>query len=200
MSNNFELQNSLKTYLLEGDSSATARGLQDFLSFKKSVPEKRCAEYDEQGFTLVEAMVTLVILTTALIPALFLSTQATNVSFSIKNNLAAANLAQEGIEIVRAIRDNNWFQSLDFDNNITAGTWRVDWNSDTLIALGSNPALKINNGLYNYSAGTDSLFKRTITVTKVNAAELQIVSNVTWTERGNRAKSITAESHLFNWR
>lgn len=155
---------------------------------------------DQAGFTLVEAMVTLVILTTALIPALFLSTQATNVSFSIRNNLTATNLAQEGVEIVRAIRDNNWFQGLAFDNNLADGQWRVDWNSDTLIALDANPVLKINNGLYNYSAGTDSIFKRTITVTKVNAAELKVVSDVTWTERGNRAKSIQAESHLFDWR
>lgn len=154
----------------------------------------------DAGFTLVEAMITLVILTTALIPALFLSTQATNVSFSIKNNLTATNLAQEGVEIVRAIRDNNWFQSLAFDNNLTAGTWRVDWNSDTLIAVGINPVLKVNTGLYNYSLGTDSIFKRTITITKENAAELKIVSDVSWIERGNRAKSIQAESHLFNWR
>lgn len=154
----------------------------------------------EKGFTLVEVMVTLVILTTALIPALFLSTQATNVSFSIKNNLTATNLAQEGAEIVRAIRDNNWFQGSLFDTNLADGQWRVDWNSDTLIALGANPVLKVNTGLYNYSLGTDSIFKRTITITKVNAAELKVVSDITWTERGNRAKSIQAESHLFDWR
>ncbi len=154
-----------------------------------------------EGFTLIEAMVTLVILTTALIPALFLSTQATNVSFSIRNNLTATNLAQEGIEVVRAIRDNNWFQGSPFDTGLTGGlTWRVDWDSVTLIALGANPVLKINNGLYNYSAGTDSIFKRTITITQVNAAELKVVSDITWTERGNRAKSIQAESHLFDWR
>ena len=154
----------------------------------------------EAGFTLIEAMVTLVILTTALIPALFLSTQANNAAFSIKNNLTAVNLAQEGVEIIRAIRDNNWFQSLAFDAGLTDGAWRVDWASDALIALGANPALKVNNGLYNYSAGTDSIFKRTVTITKVNAAELKVISSVTWTERGNRAKSVQAESHLFNWR
>lgn len=159
-----------------------------------------CLPVRQAGFTLIEAMVALVILTTALIPALFLSTQATNVSFSIKNNLTATNLAQEGVEVVRAIRDNNWFQSYPFDTNLTDGQWRVDWYSETLIALGANPVLKVNTGLYNYSLGTDSIFKRTITITKTNAAELKIVSDVTWTERGNRAKSIQAESHLFDWR
>lgn len=154
----------------------------------------------QSGFTIVEAMITLVVLTVALIPALFLSTQATNAGFLIRNNLVAANLAQEGVEIIKSIRDSNWFQDLAFDANLTAGTWRVDWNSDALIALGVNPALKVNNGLYNYSVGTDSMFKRTVTVTAVNAAELSIISEVTWTERGNRPKSIQAESHLFNWR
>lgn len=154
----------------------------------------------QSGFTIVEAMVTLVILTVALIPALFLSTQATNAGFLIRNNLVAANLAQEGVEIIKSMRDSNWFQDLAFDANLTAGTWRVDWDSDALIALGANPALKINNGLYNYSTGTDGMFKRTVTITAVNAAELSIVSEVTWTERGNRSKSIQVESHLFNWR
>jgi len=164
--------------------------------------KKTQKQFSETGFTLIEALVALIILSLALVPALLLSTQAVNTAFSLRNNLVAINLAQEGIEIVRAIRDSNWFAepSVAFDANLTDGTWRIDWNSETLIALGSNPPLKINNGLYNYSSGTDSAFKRTVTVNKLNAAELKIVSEVSWTERGERQKTIQAESHLFNWR
>ncbi len=153
-----------------------------------------------KGFTLIEALVALVILTTALGPALVLSSNLSATASIVKNNLIAANLAQEGVEVVRALRDTNWFNGATFDSGLADGIYRVEWNSDSLISLGSNPPLKLNNGLYNYTTGTDTIFKRIITLTKVNAAELKVVSDVTWTERGNRAKDVNVESHLFNWR
>ena len=154
----------------------------------------------EKGFTLIEALVALVILTIALGPALILSSNLSATASVVRNNLVAANLAQEGVEAVRALRDTNWFNGAAFDNGLADGIYRVEWNSDSLISFGSNPPLKADNGLYNYSTGTDTIFKRTITLTKVNAAELKVVSDVVWTERGNRARDISVESHLFNWR
>jgi len=153
---------------------------------------------NNKGFTLVEALVALVILTTALGPILFSSDMALNISNSIKNNLIAANLCQESLEVARAIRDNNWFQTKSFDNGLSDGTWRVEWNSDSLLPQGDIP-LKINNGVYNYSLGTNTIFKRAITITKMNAGELKLVCEVLWKDR-NRDKSVNAESHLFDWK
>ena len=164
-------------------------------------PEKlnrvRCAE---KGFTLVEALVALVILTIALGPALVLSSNISSTASVIQNNLIAANLSQEGVEIIRALRDANWYNGLPFDTGLTDGSYRIEWSSNTLIALGSNPPLKISAGLYNYSSGVDTVFKRTVTITKINSEELRIISEVAWTERGNRARSVKAESHLFDWK
>ncbi len=153
-----------------------------------------------KGFTLIEALVALVILTIALGPALILSSNLSATASIVRNNLIAANLAQEGVEVVRALRDTNWFNGVVFDNGLANGIYRVEWDSDSLISLGSNPFLKVNNGLYNYATGTDTVFKRTITLTKVNVAELKVVSDITWTERGNRARDVKIESHLFNWK
>jgi len=152
------------------------------------------------GFTLIEALVALVILTVALGPALVLSSNISSTASSIQNNLIAANLAQEGVEVIRALRDTNWFNGLSFDAGLANGIYRIEWNSNALISLGSNPPLKINSGLYNYSSGTDTIFKRTVTITKPNSEELSIISDVTWTEKGNRSRDVKAESHLFNWK
>ncbi len=155
---------------------------------------------DAKGFTLIEALVALIILTTALGPALVLSSNISSTASVIQNSLIATNLSQEGVEVVRAIRDANWYNSSSFDNGLANGTYRIEWNSTSLIVLGSNPPLKVNSGLYNYSSGTDTLFKRTVTINKLNTEELMVTSEVTWTERGNRTKSVKVESHLFDWR
>ena len=142
----------------------------------------------------------LVILTLALGPALVLSSNISSTASVVRNNLIAANLSQEGVEVIRALRDANWFNGLSFDAGIADGIYRIEWNSNALISLGSNPPLKINAGLYNYSSGTDTKFKRTVTITKINSEELRIISDVTWTERGNRTRDVKTESHLFDWK
>ena len=142
----------------------------------------------------------LVILSLALWPALVLSGNISSTASIIQNNLIAANLSQEGVEVIRALRDANWFNGLSFDAGIADGIYRIEWNSNALISLGSNPPLKINAGLYNYSSGTDTKFKRTVTITKINSEELRIISDVTWTERGNRTRDVKTESHLFDWK
>lgn len=153
-----------------------------------------------KGFTLIEALVSLVVLTIALGPALVLSSNISSTASVIQNNLVAANLSQEGLEVIRALRDANWYNGLSFDTGLPDGIYRIDWNSNDLISLGANPPLKINNGLYNYSSGTDTIFKRIITITKINSEELRIMSEVSWIERGERARSVKAESHLFDWK
>ena len=69
---------------------------------------------NEFGFTLIEALVALVILTIALGPALVLSSNISSTASVIQNNLIAANLSQEGIEVIRALRDANWYSGLVF--------------------------------------------------------------------------------------
>ncbi len=164
-------------------------------------PEKLNKNRLNKGFTLVEALVSLVVLTIALGPALVLSSNITSTASIIQNNLIAANLAQEAVEVVRAIRDTNWYNGLPFDTGIADGVYRIRrFPSAALISLGSNPPLKVDNGQYTNSSGVDTIFRRTVTITKISSEELRVVSDVTWTERGNRARDVRVESHLFDWR
>ncbi len=166
--------------------------------------KKRFAE-GERGFTLVETLVSLVILTVAMIPVLNLSTAAARANSALEDNLVATGLAQEGVEVIRAIRDTNWFNNRSFDTGLSDGivghttTANIEWNSTALGAYLITP-LNLNNGRYTYSGGTPSKFSRTVTITRVNVGELKVVSQVTWTDRSNNAKSISAEDHLFNWK
>lgn len=155
--------------------------------------------HKRQGFTLIETVVSLLLLSLAITPALILSNSAVNIATEVQNNLTATGLTQEGIEVVRAIRDTNWFSGNAFDTGLADGTYRLEWNSTSLLALGGNPVLNVNNGQYTYTGGTPSLFTRTVTISHVSAAELKVISQVSWPARGG-ARTVQAEEHLFNWR
>src|SRR3989344_5496223 len=159
----------------------------------------------ERGFTLIEAIVAIFILSLGIIPSLSIVLYANSFTSVLKNNLIGTNLAQEGAEVVRALRDSNWFNGRAFDFGLANGTYRLEWNSASLITeFGSNPVLKIDsNGLYNYTSGTDTPFHRRIFIVKDPTApgcdcELRVVVKVSWVERKS-TRVITVESHLFDW-
>ena len=162
------------------------------------------------GFSIIESLVAILIFSIALVPLFYVATSSLNVATNIKNNLIATNLVQEGLEVIRSIRDASWYQGDPaFNTDLPNGTWRVEWNSTALISLGSNPPIKIDSdGIYNYSTGTDTFFRRTVVIAEVNPGiELRIVSEVSWPDRNGVTMSgcpagtrcINAESHLYNW-
>lgn len=159
------------------------------------------------GFTMIETLVAVFIFGLALTATSFIMITNLNTANSIKNGYIASGLAQEGVEIVRNIRDRDWFLDVPpgsnpFGTTIPDGIHRVQWDSTILMAVGANPPLKLDstNGLYTYSTGTDTIFKRSITITTVVPnVEKRIIVLVEWEERGG-TKSLSAEEHLFNWR
>jgi prepilin-type N-terminal cleavage/methylation domain-containing protein len=73
------------------------------------------------GFTLVEAMVSIAILSVALLGPFYAAQQALTASATAKDQLTASMLAQEGIEYVRSIRDDNYLYIS--TNSGTTQTW-----------------------------------------------------------------------------
>lgn len=161
-------------------------------------------KFNEKGTTLIEALVAILILVFGIVPSLAVIFTGNAFSSSVRNGLVASSLAQEGIEVVRAIRDANWFNNLAFDTGLPDGIYRLEWNSDVLLSESGNSLLKITPaGLYNYASGVDTTFRRRVFITKLDPSgcncELRVITEVTWPERG-RTKIIQVESHLFNWR
>ena len=68
---------------------------------------------NKKGFTLLEVITAIFILTVGVGGALSLMNQTLSTASIIEQRLIASYLAQEGIEIVRNIRDTNWLQSRD---------------------------------------------------------------------------------------
>jgi type II secretory pathway pseudopilin PulG len=96
--------------------------------------------------TLLEVMIALVVLTLGSISATTLILSAINANIYNKDALMALNLAQEGIEYMRNLRDTNWIK---FSAN-RQGCWNVKPDQlcmDTPISTKIQPAdITTNNG------------------------------------------------------
>ncbi|MEJ0021801.1 MAG: prepilin-type N-terminal cleavage/methylation domain-containing protein [Candidatus Doudnabacteria bacterium] len=68
----------------------------------------RNKNYRQSGQTLIETIVAIFILTTALTAGLGLAIYAFSSATTSQNEIVASNLAREGVEIVRMMRDSNW--------------------------------------------------------------------------------------------
>ena len=163
----------------------------------------------QQGFSLAEVMIALTILTFILTSGLAAVSSNLRTAAFFQNELMAINLAQEGVEIVRNIRDNAWHSSSNcFEDVIKKGSYSLDYTANFLSdSLPANPVLKRDsNGFFNYSAGNDTIFKRKIDITDEAGAggpctnyKKKIVSEVTWTIRGEEKRFIL-EDYLYDWK
>jgi len=152
------------------------------------------------GFTLLETIVAVGLIVVGLVSALALITTSLFYVSNIQDRLAAANLAAEGIEVVRNIRDNNWLQNKAWNNGLANGDYQVAYDSMLLSSYTGSPLLfDSGTGLYSYASGAVTLYVRKISIVNLSNYEIRITSTVTWQRRGVTYSS-SAEDHLFNWK
>lgn len=152
-----------------------------------------------KGFTLLETIVAVGLIVVGLVSALALITTSLFYVSNIQDRLAAANLMAEGLEVTRNIRDNNWLQSLAWNNGLADGDYQVAYDSTALSSFSGSPLLLDSNGIYNYTSGTATSYVRKISISNLSSYELQVISTVTWQRKGINYTN-SAEGHLFNWK
>jgi len=90
-----------------------------------------------KGFTLLEVIIAVFIMVVGTGAAFALIQQTLSATPVIKDKLIAAYLAQEGIEIIRNMRDSAWLASrgdpnVKWDDYIPEGDWQADYTADRL--------------------------------------------------------------------
>ncbi len=81
---------------------------------------KRMGPLQKRGFTLIETFIAITILMTAIVGPLVLAARGLSGSSIARDQITAYYLAQEVLEVVRAIRDENSQKSEVWDAGITA--------------------------------------------------------------------------------
>jgi len=159
----------------------------------------------KRGFTIVEVIIAIFVILVGILGAFSATRQIISyISFS-NSKLSATYLAQEGIEIVRNIRDTNWLEGENWDNGLWSGNWQADYN-DSGLSSWTDPGTPLNfdGNFYSYDITTNpTKFKRKITINSVDTNgdgenDLKVTVLVEWKERGKTNK-ITVRENLYNY-
>lgn len=167
---------------------------------------------DQKGQGLLEVVIALGILTVGLFGVFTLVLGNFTSERAGMMRLQAMNLAREGIEAVKNIRDSNWLtDDKDAWDGIPANddvilVYEPD-GSKTLESGANDSAIYINqdNGLYlqgsNVGQGAQKTpFSRKINISKIdNDAGISINSHVEWFE-GGREHEVNLVEELYDWR
>jgi prepilin-type N-terminal cleavage/methylation domain-containing protein len=180
-----------------------------------------------KGFTLIETMIAVTILTLSISGPLLGASRAIVLAEISRDQLTASYLAQEAIEYVRAMRDDAYLNSYKNGGaDISTAAWS-DFISGTSVwsitpcisstctldparamGFGSTLALAaytggtplyISNGIYTQQQiGTRTAFTRTIRATTVSSTEESITATVSWSFH-NTLYTVTVIDHLTPW-
>ena len=152
------------------------------------------------GYSFVEGIFATFIVTVGIVAVIQLMSASLTSLINSRNQTMATFLTQEGIEVVRNIRDNNWasgkntFDSSTFPN-VSKDNCKIDLYSTAISSCDNSSAHEIlqknSSNIYLYDGGSpNSQFRRRIKITYYdvngnssnasNAYYATINSEVTW--------------------
>jgi len=175
------------------------------------------------AFTLLETLFAVFIVTTGFFSVFSVVRIGIGATTSSINRLIAVNLVQEGIEIVRNMRDSVYVADGDWnivvDNEhlnrhnclrVVADSikdCRIEINDYRLLDQSADAYLKIDDDEYQYTLGNDSIFKRWVNLTRGGGLCSEISNpddcikievTVFWQEKGKN-QMVTSEDYIYSW-
>ncbi|HBB56451.1 TPA: hypothetical protein DEW47_01975 [Patescibacteria group bacterium] len=170
----------------------------------------------KRGFTLVETLVAVAILTTAIAGPMTFAIKNISAASVAQDQLVAFELAQEPFEYARNVRDSNLLKNIDatepvdwlyglVDECLDGKSCYIDAANDTVTECVSecpNLNRSDDNG-YQYVDGNDSGFKRIVKISKNlngdDEYEAVIEVKVSWTGKYG-PREIKLQNNIYKWR
>lgn len=154
---------------------------------------------NKRGFSMMEVVFSVFILSVGLVAAIGLIVSSIKNSIDSRNHIIASQLAQEGVELVRNVRDNSWADGkiafLDFKSGIGKDNCIIDKDSDDVKTCAASPDHKklyyFNDFYVHNDDGSETRFQRRIkleyydasgdpTPPNKDAIKASVKSIVTW--------------------
>ncbi len=170
-----------------------------------------------KGFTLIETLVAILLLTVAIAGPLTLASKGLTATLVAKEQFTGFYLAQDAIEFVRYVRDSNslgagnWLtgagagSGIDLTPCLSANGCYIDSIQSTITPCGGVcPVINYNpaNHFFSYTSGAPSAqkFIRTVKITNTTADEAVITVTISWNDRaGTTRVPVTVRENIFKW-
>ena len=177
--------------------------------FKTQKSQKQSAmRRNGGGFSVVEIVITIGLLSFGVIGIYSAFSTIATLHTDIAYRFTAAYLAQEGVEIVRNMRDYNFIVSSPFAASISdcSAGCQLDYKTATPLEELQNQLqpyggsfLNLDaNGLYSYDGGSATPFRRAVTVTLEASDVVKVSVLMTWEYKGV-SLSYQIHDYLYNW-
>lgn len=181
--------------------------------------------HTNRGFSLIETLVAITILITAIVGPMTIAARGLQGAFFAKEQLAATYLAQEGVEFIRMKRDEYVLSNLGTSNDNWAGALPAHCKSgvgcgvdirtldfvqcsnasgcllryDASAPSGSNRGMYTHSGVYGFSPYTRTILIQDMNASSNDSDEVLVTAQVSW-QSGlfGGVKSVTVQSRLFN--
>lgn len=173
--------------------------------------DKFFQKINQVGFSLLEIVAVIFVITLGLVGVLSLTLQNIQAQRVNTRTLVASQLAQEGLELVRNVRDNNFLDEVWFSHGLVAqddsGNVTVYFNgADVVVSPASgidDNAAKLmidGDGFYVHSNGDYSGFNRIVVLENDFAGEYTNASSIVqWKDRG-RTQQYVVDTVFYDWR
>lgn len=166
-------------------------------------------------------MTAVIILSLSILGPMTIASRGLNTALYAKNQITAFYLAQDGIELVKNLRDNNRLNSrswLYYNVSVTdlsspvngcgsPRACRVDARTGQILEFCSSlevcdsTKIKYNNsqGYYTYvNTDPNTIFSRSVRVDVISAKEVRITAYVKWNVVGSGTRTVTLTDNMIN--
>lgn len=170
-----------------------------------------------RGFTLIETLVAVLLLSLSIAGPLTLASKGLSAALIARDQMIAFYLAQDAVEYVRFVRDSNKLAGQPWLTNLNACTGAngctVDPSSGTVSACSGACSLinKYSDGTgrayFTYSSSpntsvTPQQFRRTVTLAPPSAGvttEEVLVVSVSWRAQSGVTRTISVRENILDW-
>lgn len=168
------------------------------------------------GYSLVEVLIAIAVLLLSVVGPLTIASKSLQSSFVARDQITATYLAQEGIELVTAYRNNSVIDAISTNNfanrwdwvdasNLSACFNGAGCNLDSTVAHSnwSNASLSESCGSANACQATvdgeRSKFTRVINLTRTGADDrVYVAVEVRWTTASGANQAVSLETELYD--
>ncbi len=196
------------------------------MRIQKTETQQRHLIMKVAGFTLIETLVAISFLTLAIVSPMTLATQSLASAYYARDQVTAFHLAQEAIESVRAVRDENILTIAQFgggglSDGIMTGIpigqpFVIDTrdNRMTICNQGPCPALRTDGNFYAYgpvgtiliyndqSGWVSTRFSRQVIADFIPGTdddEIRVSATVRWRTGSFQERTFTISENLYRW-